>query len=125
MCNETLVEVTQIKGTSDTHPALSPNDEWADFQIYPFRIGQRLPSQPSGGYVREAYRVGLEMEESDGFNPYRFGLIGSSDTHLAATSDDESNFFSADDAGEHRLAARVGFHGETGNRTARNICPPP
>ena len=95
MRNETLVEVTQIKGTSDTHPALSPNDEWADFQIYPFRIGQRLPSQPSGGYVREAYRVGLEMEESDGFNPYRFGLIGSSDTHLAATSDDESNFFSA------------------------------
>ena len=95
MGNETLVEVTQIKGTSDTHPALSPNDEWADFQIYPFRIGQRLPSQPSGGYVREAYRVGLEMEESDGFNPYRFGLIGSSDTHLAATSDDETSFFSA------------------------------
>ncbi len=83
-----------MKGTSDTHPALSPNDEWADFEIYPFRIGQRLPSKPSGGYVREAYRVGLEMEEAGGGNPYRFGLIGSSDTHNAATSDDESNFFS-------------------------------
>ena len=64
MRNETLVEVTQVKGTSDTHPALSPNDEWDDFEIYPFRIGERRPSKPSGGYVREAYRVGLEMEET-------------------------------------------------------------
>ncbi|MCZ6672033.1 MAG: DUF3604 domain-containing protein, partial [Verrucomicrobia bacterium] len=94
MRNETLVEVTQVKGTSDTHPALSMNDEWADFEIYPFRIGDLRPSQPSGSYVREAYGVGLEMEDAQGFNPYRFGLIGSSDTHNAATSADESNFFS-------------------------------
>ena len=93
MRNEPLVEVTQAKGTSDTHPALSPNDEWANFEIYPYRIGERRPSQPSGSYVREAYRFGLEMEDAGGFNPYRFGLIGSSDTHNAATSDDETNFF--------------------------------
>ena len=94
MRNETIVEVTQVKGTSDTHPALSPNDEWANFEIYPYRIGERRPSKPHGSYVREAYREGLEMEEESGYNPYRFGLIGSSDTHNAATSDDESNYFS-------------------------------
>ena len=92
--NETIVEVTQVKGTSDTHPALSPNDEWAEFEIYPFRIGQRLPSKPRGSYVREAYGDGLEMQEAQGFNPYRFGLIGSSDTHNASGAYDETNYFS-------------------------------
>ena len=92
--NETIVEVTQVKGTSDTHPALSSNDEWAEFEIYPFRIGQRLPSKPEGSYVREAYGDGLEMQEAEGFNPYRFGLIGSSDTHNASGAYDESNYFS-------------------------------
>ncbi len=94
MRNETIVEVTQVKGTSDTHPALSPNDEWAEFEIYPYRIGQRLPSKPQGSYVREAYGHGLEMEETQGFNPYRFGLIGSSDTHNASGAEDEANYFS-------------------------------
>ena len=93
MRNETIVEITQVKGTSDTHPALSANDEWADFEIYPYRIGEKRPSQPGGGYVREAYGDGLEMEAEFGFNPYRFGLIGSSDTHNAATSVEEDNFF--------------------------------
>ena len=94
MRNEPLVEVTQVKGTSDTHPLLSPNDEWADFEIMPVRVGSTLPSQPQGSYVREALRNGLAMEEADGFNPYRFGLIGSSDTHNAAGSFEEDNYWS-------------------------------
>ena len=94
MRNEPLVEVTQVKGTSDTHPLLSPNDEWADFEIMPTRVGSTLPSQPQGSYVREAWRNGLAMEAAEGFNPYRFGLIGSSDTHNAAGSFEEDNYWS-------------------------------
>ena len=94
MRNEPLVESTQVKGTSDTHPLLSPNDEWADFEIMPLRVASALPSQPQGSYVREAYLNGLEMAAEQDFNPYRFGVIGSSDTHNAAGSFDEDNYWS-------------------------------
>ena len=94
MRNEPLVEVTQAKGTSDTHPVLSRNDEWADFEIYPYRTAVWSKSQPWGSYAREAYLNGLLMEDRSGFNPYRFGLIGSSDTHNGGGSFDESNFYS-------------------------------
>jgi hypothetical protein len=94
--NEPLVEITQIKGCSDTHPALSPNDEWADFEIMPYRGAgaSLLPNEePRGSYVRYALQQGLAMEDKNGVNPYKFGFIGSSDTHTGATSDDESNYF--------------------------------
>ena len=94
MRNEPLVENTQVKGTSDTHPLLSPNDEWANFEIMPLRIASTLPSRPQGSYVREAYLNGLVMQEDAGFNPYKFGVIGSSDTHNAAGSFDEDNYWS-------------------------------
>ena len=90
--NEPLVEITQIKGTSDTHPLLSPNDEWADFEIYAYRIGTTLPSQAPGSYVREAYRNGQMLQATRGFNPFRFGLIGSTDSHNAGGTPEESNF---------------------------------
>ena len=94
MRNEPLVEITQVKGTSDTHPMLSPNDEWADFEIMPVRVASPLPSQPQGSYVREAWLNGLAMEDAKGLNPYRFGVIGSSDTHNAAGSFEEDNYWS-------------------------------
>ncbi|MFK7914682.1 MAG: DUF3604 domain-containing protein [Pseudomonadales bacterium] len=94
MRNEPLVENTQVKGTSDTHPLLSPNDEWADFEIMPVRIATDIPSEPRGSYVREAYLNGLLMEAESGFNPYRFGVIGSSDTHNAAGSFEEDHYWS-------------------------------
>ena len=94
MRNEPLVEITQIKGTSDTHPLLSPNDEWADFEIYPLRVGTSLPSEPNGSYVRQALLNGLSLENKGILNPYKFGLVAASDTHVAATTDDESTFFS-------------------------------
>lgn len=94
MRNEPLVEVTQIKGTSETHPLLSDTDEWADFEIMPFRIGSRLPSQAEGSYVREAYRTGLEIAAGGVVNPYKFGLIGSTDTHLGGGADREDEYYS-------------------------------
>ena len=94
MRNEPLVEITQIKGTSDTHPLLSPNDEWADFEIYKFRVGTSIHSEEKGSYVREALRNGLMFESQGVENPYQFGFVAASDTHVAGTSDDEETFFS-------------------------------
>ena len=94
MRNEPLVENTQIKGTSDTHPFLSPNDEWADFEIFPYRIGSWLKSRPRGSYTRDAWRNGLAMEAESGVNPYRFGVVGASDTHNSGDVFDEDRFVS-------------------------------
>ena len=94
MRNEPLVENSQVKGTSDTHPLLSPNDEWADFEIMPLRVASPLASQPSGSYVREALINGLIYQEQEGFNPFKFGVIAASDTHNAAGSFEEDNYWS-------------------------------
>jgi len=88
--NEPLVEITQLKGTSETHPSLSPNDEWADFEHYEYLIGSTDKSTPAtGSFVRPALGRGLVIEN----NPYEFGLIGSSDTHLGAASLSEKTHF--------------------------------
>jgi len=93
MRNEPLVEVTQSKGTSETHPALSRYDEWAGFEIMPFRIASNALSGVQGNYAREAYAIGLELAERGAGNPYTFGLIGSSDTHVAAGAYDEADYW--------------------------------
>ena len=94
MRNEPIVEMTQVTGTSETHPILSPNDEWADFEIMWQRVGNSSYSRPFGSYVRQAYLDGLGMEEEGRGNPYKFGMVGASDTHTGAISDDESDFHS-------------------------------
>lgn len=95
--NEPLVEITQIKGTSETHPALSSRDEWADFELVSTRgvgMGKPVLSKPEGSYVREALRNGLKLEAQGMTNPFAFGVIGSSDTHTGASQNDEANFSS-------------------------------
>lgn len=91
--NEPLVEVTQIKGTSETHPALSPLDEWADFELLNTLIARHdLTSEPKGSYARDAYLTGLDIETRVGVNPYKFGLIGSSDGHNSSSPIDEDSY---------------------------------
>lgn len=93
--NEPLAEVTQVKGTSETHPLLSPNDEFAGFEIMEWYIGSATPiTKFDGGYVRKALKDGLEIEGKVGANPYKFGLVGASDTHNAAGSYEEDNYLS-------------------------------
>ena len=93
--NEPLAEVTQVKGTSETHPLLSPNDEFAGFEIMEWYIGSPMPvTKFDGGYVRKALKDGLELEKQTGANPYKFGLVGASDTHNAAGSYEEDNYLS-------------------------------
>lgn len=94
MRNEPLVEVTQVKGTSETHPLLSPNDEWADFELMEVRIATNIPSKAPGSYVREALRNGLVLQATEGFNPYKFGMVAASDTHVGAGSFDEDHYWS-------------------------------
>ena len=95
MRNEPLVEITQVKGTSETHPGLSMNDEWAGFEIDPYVAGggRLRNAQPAGGYVRDALKNGLLLEAEGLGNPFRYGFIGSSDSHTGAGSYDETNYF--------------------------------
>jgi len=93
MRNEILVEVTQKKGTSETHPSLSPNDEFADFELVEQWIATNRPlTLFKGGYARDAWRTGLEFQDKENFNPYRFGLIGASDSHTGMVAGKESSF---------------------------------
>ena len=92
--NEPIVEISQIKGTSETHPLLSPQDEFSDFELYDILIGMPVKSTVTdGSFVRPSLARGLELEAELGENPYQFGLIGASDTHVSAPSISEENHF--------------------------------
>lgn len=96
---EPVVEATQIKGDSETHPFLSPNDEMAGFGVKGWELGNLPLTSPStpdmygGNYVRSALLRGLSLEQRLGVNPYAFGLIGSTDSHTGLATGDEDNFF--------------------------------
>ena len=90
---EPVMEVSQVKGTSETHPALSVNDEFADFEIRnKLLIGDPAKASPNS-YARTALLQGMEIEAATGVNPYKFGMIGSSDSHTGLVSVEENNFF--------------------------------
>jgi hypothetical protein len=90
--NEPLVEIAQTKGSSDTTPELSPNDEFANFEIMD-RVyrGETSPRQ-HGSYVREAYGRGLVVQSQVGVNPFKMGVVGASDIHNGLTVSDEDSF---------------------------------
>ncbi|TAL36531.1 MAG: DUF3604 domain-containing protein, partial [Phenylobacterium sp.] len=84
MRNEPLVEITQTKGTSETHPSLSPNDEWANFEIWERYIAQnKMVTRFAGSYVRRALQDGILQREKLGVNPFKLGFVGATDTHNA------------------------------------------
>jgi len=92
--NEPLTEIHQLKGTSETHPLLSPNDEFADYEILNYLLGgvDRTP-KIHGSYVREAWQNGLAMQDSRGYNPYKMGVVGASDSHNTASSYSQNDYF--------------------------------
>jgi hypothetical protein len=93
---EPIYEVTQIKGDGETHPYLSPNDEFADYENWDKGNLGPVPKKPEMlqyEYAREALKIGLRLEERLGVNPYKFGMVGSTDSHTALATAEEENFF--------------------------------
>lgn len=94
---ERLYETTQTKGTGEAHPALSPNDEFANFEIWDFgnldASERKTAEMLEFEYARSALKNGLKLEAELGTNPYKFGLVGSSDSHTGLTAMEEENFF--------------------------------
>lgn len=92
--NEPVAEIAQVKGVSEAHPVLSPTDEFANFELLETYVASDKPvTKFAGSYVRDAWRTGLSFQDGSGFNPYRFGVIGSSDSHVAMTPAQESNYW--------------------------------
>jgi len=94
---EPLVEITQIKGTSEAHPLLSPDDQFADYELLDIaNISGKAAKEEwmlSGEYVRSAMTNGLAIEQNIGTNPFQFGVLGSTDAHTSLPSPREDNFF--------------------------------
>ncbi len=108
---EPLVEVTQIKGDGEAHPFLSPDDPFADFETWDqgnfgMNIVPKENRMLEHEYARGALKLGLELERQLGRNPFKFGMLGSSDTHTSLAAVEEDNFigkFSTDEPARGRM----------------------
>jgi hypothetical protein len=101
---ERLYETTQMKGDGEAHPVLSPNDEFADFETWDkgnldLTVAKK-PEMLEFEYARSALKNGLKLEKELGTNPYKFGLVGSTDAHTGLTAAEEDNFFGKVSTGE-------------------------
>ncbi len=127
---EQVIEVTQIKGDSETDPILSPNDEFADFEPFKHAIdpealksGHEAPVGP-GDFARAALLRGLEIEAKVGANPYKFGMIGSTDSHTGMASAEEDNFHGKtafDSTPENKFNTFLGIKGFGADMSAAGL----
>jgi Protein of unknown function (DUF3604) len=109
MRNEPLIEIKQLKGTSETHPLLSPNDEFASFELMSVLLGNppgRIP-HIVGSYARQALKDGLAMQDTRRFNPYKFGFGAASDSHNTAVPYRQDNFFGGHSFTDGTIEARM------------------
>jgi hypothetical protein len=93
---EPLFEVTQMKGDSEAHPLLSPNDEFADYYTWDkgdFGLNAKEPEMLPHEYARSALKLGLEQAKKLGLNPFKFGLVGATDSHTSLSTTREENYF--------------------------------
>ena len=111
---EPIYEVTQVKGDSEAHPTLSPDDEFADFENWDWdNIGRTEPKEDwmlPQEYARGALKLGLKYDADLGANPFKFGLIGSTDSHTSLATAGEDNFFGKfpeSEPGPERSATRM------------------
>jgi hypothetical protein len=118
---ERLYEVTQTKGTGEAHPFLSPNDEFADFELWDkgnldlsvAKTNDMLQYE----YARAGLKLGLKLEDRLGTNPYKFGMIGSSDAHTGLAAMEEDNFFgktTPQEPGPERMTAIFASNAKNG-----------
>jgi len=111
--NEPLYEITQIKGTSETYPVLSPTDEFAGFEQWDYTLSADFerPTRHRGSFVRQALLDGMSQAAAGAGNPFQYGFIGDSDTHNAAASHEEYNFtgkFAFENNAKERLTGLKG-----------------
>ena len=93
MANEPLAEIIQAKGQTDTSPALSPTDEFANFEMWLYLLnGTTKAKSATGSYLRQAYGVGQELQEKIGVNPFKYGIEAATDFHSGITSTEPSNY---------------------------------
>ncbi|MDA9096046.1 DUF3604 domain-containing protein, partial [Porticoccaceae bacterium] len=98
---EPLAEVTQMKGTSETHPLLSPDDEFSDYEIWDDIEGRSSSEELSRedrenkpyGYIRSALKLGMQEQSKLGVNPFKFGMVGGTDSHTSLSTADDDNFW--------------------------------
>ncbi len=118
MRNERLIEIKQIKGQSETHPLLSPNDEFANYEIMNVLLG--LPPESGridkivGSYARQALKDGLAMQDSKGYNPYKFGFGAAADSHNTGTPYRQNNFFGGHAMEDGTIQTRMAGHNFAG-----------
>ena len=114
--NERLTEIKQIKGQSETHPLLSPNDEFASFEVLNYLLGdpQGQFVTLGGSYIRQALKDGLAMQEAKGYNPYRTGVVGGSDSHNTAVPYRQDNFFGGHGRLDGTVKERMAGHNFAG-----------
>ncbi len=107
--NEPLIEMKQLKGTSETHPMLSPTDEFANFEIMSVLLGSPPGRVPHivGSYARQALKDGIALEDSKGFNPYKFGFGAASDSHNTAVPYRQDSFFGGHSFFDGTIEARM------------------
>lgn len=121
---EPLVEITQIKGDSESHPYMSPNDEFASYGDVGWELGNlsmselTTPEMQPGSYVREALKRGMLIEARTGVNPYKYGVVGSTDSHTSLSTADDDNFFGKHPGAEPKVG-RIDKTQGIGNRDKR------
>jgi hypothetical protein len=124
---EVATEIIQVKGQSDTHPALSPNDEFAGFERqYRNLIGTNPPvlSRVNYGYVREALINGVGYQEYLGVNPFKYGIVAGADAHTAFSDNEEFNYNGAHGAVDDTPKKRLSGAGQTAGEAAVNFGTP-
>jgi hypothetical protein len=115
--NERLVEIKQIKGQSETHPLLSPNDEFASYEIFSGLLGAPPTvgrvDHIQGSFGRQALKDGIAMQDTRGYNPYKFGMAAGSDSHNTGSPYRQDNFYGGhaqiDGTVERRMAGVMAF----------------
>jgi hypothetical protein len=106
--NEPLTEIIQTKGQSETHPLLSPHDEFANFELFQNLLNVGQPSQIKNGYIREALGRGMVLEEElRGANPFKYGFVAGADSHSAYSPNEEWNFHGSHAALDDTAAKRL------------------
>jgi len=118
--NEVAVEILQTKGTSDTHPALSPDDEFADFEgEFKHMLGTGgVVGKVNNSFVRDALIDGVGWQESQGVNPHKFGIVAGADAHTAFSDNEEFNYTGVHGVNDATLKARLSGAGQVAGEAA-------